>query len=161
VNIEGGSADSGELWIQALTYFRDLKENDIATHFIEKALEFIGSHNVLSPLLVLEILKEKKELKFSVIKKFMMSKLKTQTKTIKEKKRKVEEIRNEIVDTQLQTITMKTTAINFEHKDCAECNKVLILPTIHFTCGHSYHNFCINEEYADGIRRCVKCNGGK
>ena len=77
MNIEGGSADSGELWIQALTYFRDLKENDIATHFIEKALEFIGSHNVLSPLLVLEILKEKKELKFSVIKKFMMSKLKT------------------------------------------------------------------------------------
>ena len=63
-----------------------------------EALDFIGSNNVLSPLLVLEILQEKKDLKFKVLKKFMMTKLKAQTKTIKEKKRKVDEIRNEIVD---------------------------------------------------------------
>lgn len=43
-----------------------------------------------------------------------MTKLKAQTKTIKDKKKKVEEIRNEIVDCQQQTIGMKTTAINFE-----------------------------------------------
>ena len=43
-----------------------------------------------------------------------MAKLKSQTKTIKDKKKKVEEIRNEIVDCQQQTIGMKTTAINFE-----------------------------------------------
>ena len=88
----------------------------------------------------------------------MMSKLKAQTKTIKDKKKKVEEIRNEIVDCQQQTIGMKTTAINFEQKECAECHQPLQLPTINFTCGHTYHEFCID---AEGIRRCAKCDGGK
>ena len=154
----GNSSEAGELWIQAVTYFRDLNEAFKSEYFLMQALEFIGSMNVLSPLLVLEILQEKKDLKFKVLKKFMMTKLKAQTKTIKEKKRKVDEIRNEIVDIQLQTITMKTTSINFEQKECADCQQPLQLPTIHFTCGHTYHEFCID---AEGIRRCTKCDGGK
>jgi hypothetical protein len=41
-----------------------------------RALDFIEGHNVLSPLLVLEILAEKRDLKFRVLKKFMKLKLK-------------------------------------------------------------------------------------
>lgn len=57
--------------------------------------------NLLSPLLVLEILSNKKNLKFKVLKKFLRSKLKQTTETIKQKKKKVDEIRNEIVENQL------------------------------------------------------------
>jgi hypothetical protein len=57
--------------------------------------------NVLSPLLVLEILQTKKDLKFKVLKQFLHSKLGQQSGTIKQKKRKVTEIRNEIVENQI------------------------------------------------------------
>jgi vacuolar protein sorting-associated protein 11 len=110
-----------------------------------RALDFIEGHNVLSPLLVLEILAEAKTLKFRVLKKFMKLKLKAQSDTIKQKKAKIEEIRNVIVDNQQQTIQMKTTAINFEQKECNECGNQLSLPTIHFTCGHTFHEFCIDS----------------
>jgi hypothetical protein len=48
-----------------------------------RALDFIEGHNVLSPLLVLEILAVKRDLKFRVLKKFMKLKLKAQSDVIK------------------------------------------------------------------------------
>jgi len=75
------SPESGELWIQALTYFRDRTSppavsDRVCEEYLMNALDFIADHNVLSPLLVLEILAEKKNLKFRVLKKFMKLKLK-------------------------------------------------------------------------------------
>lgn len=32
----------GDLWIQALTYFRDLKSMDDVEHYLEQALDYIG-----------------------------------------------------------------------------------------------------------------------
>lgn len=49
---------------------------------------------------------------------------------------------------------LKTTAKNFAQKDCSSCNSALALPTIHFMCGCTYHDYCIESE---GIRRCTKC----
>ena len=138
------SSESSELWIQALTYYRDMEDKYQCETYLMKALDYIGKMNILSPLLVLEILSTKSNLKFMVLKKFLKLKLEQQTATIKQKKKKVTEIRNEIVENQTQTVQMKTTAINFEQKCCAECNQPLQLPTIHFMCGHVYHEFCID-----------------
>lgn len=58
---------AGDLWIQALTYFRDLEKINEAQIEIQKALDFISEkekdkdkkEEIISPLLVLEILKSK------------------------------------------------------------------------------------------------------
>jgi len=78
-------ATAGELWIQALTYFRDLPapQDEI---YLERALSTMSNvtdkdknkdkkDEVLSPLLVLEILQNKPRLKFSVIKKYLVNRL--------------------------------------------------------------------------------------
>jgi len=66
----------GDLWIQALTYFRDLQQNDKerdtenelrCEKYLKQALKVIGDYNILSPLLVLEILKPNKNLPYSVL----------------------------------------------------------------------------------------------
>ena len=66
----------GDLWIQALTYFRDLKANDKerdsesemrCEKYLKQALDVIGTHSILSPLLVLEILKPNPSLRYSVL----------------------------------------------------------------------------------------------
>jgi len=61
----------GDLWIQALTYFRDLPDMGNSERYIEEALAFIGDKHVLSPLLVLEILANKENLRFKVLKQFL------------------------------------------------------------------------------------------
>ena len=53
-----GASDNNlaDLWIQALTFFRDLESAaGDAEEYLEKALKIIGDNKILSPLLVLEI----------------------------------------------------------------------------------------------------------
>jgi hypothetical protein len=66
---------NGDLWIQALTYFRDQQGSE---EEMKQALEEIRKKNILSPLLVLEILKENPKLKFGVLRNFLLQSLKTQ-----------------------------------------------------------------------------------
>ena len=74
---------SGDLWIQALTYFRDLPSPNCEI-FLAKALQIIGGEKdkskdkkdeIISPLLVLEILQSRPNLKFSVIKNYLINRL--------------------------------------------------------------------------------------
>jgi hypothetical protein len=78
--------------MQALTYFRDLEApNDQI--YLEKALAVMTSQSsdrgdkdkgeTLSPLLVLEILRSKPQLKFSVLKAYLSNRLRVQDKAIK------------------------------------------------------------------------------
>jgi hypothetical protein len=53
--------------------------------YLKRSLEHIGENNILSPLLVLEILAPKKNLKFDVLSPFLIKKLKDQQRVIKSK----------------------------------------------------------------------------
>ena len=57
-----------------MTFFRDLEGQD-SERYLETALAFIGQKAILSPLLVLEILQTKKNLKFKVLKKYLLDRL--------------------------------------------------------------------------------------
>lgn len=57
-----------------MTYFRDQSDAD---EQLVMALKEIRERNILSPLLVLEILKGNKGLKFGVLKSFLLENLKT------------------------------------------------------------------------------------
>lgn len=92
-------ATAGELWIQALTYFRDLPtpQDEI---YLERALTAMSGDRadkeknkdeVLSPLLVLEILQNKPKLKFSVIKKYLVNRLEVQDRVIRKNSKQVDE----------------------------------------------------------------------
>ncbi len=50
---------------------------------MKKSLEHIGENNILSPLLVLEILAPNKEIKFEVLSPFLIKKLADQQRVIK------------------------------------------------------------------------------
>ena len=85
-----------------------MKKAEDCEFFLEQALDYIGQNNVLSPLLVLEILSDTKEakgedypklkrvvstkqnvLRFKVLKKFLLNKLKTQVESIDKNNDKV------------------------------------------------------------------------
>lgn len=53
---------------------------------------------------------------------------------------------------------LRTQAKTFAQKECTLCNKKLALPSIHFMCGHTFHDYCV-ESNGDHRRQCPKCQG--
>lgn len=152
------------MWIQALTYFRDLSNPEQRDKYLKMSLDHIGEHNILSPLLVLEILSSKVDIKFEILSPFLIKKLKDQQKVIKSnlegdlnKRGEVEhsgvkQMTERIEQMKEDILRMKRTSKNFgEQKNCSACDQELKLPTIHFMCGHTYHEFCAE---GDVIKKC-------
>lgn len=158
---KGGASDNNlaDLWIQALTFFRDLESAaGDAEDYLERALKIIGDNKILSPLLVLEIVQSRKNLKFKVLRSYLLERLKQQDEVIKKSKKKVDENMDTISKMQGEIVEIRTQAKTFSSKECTQCKKKLALPSIHFMCGHTYHDYCIESE---GKRKCVKCQPGK
>mmetsp|Transcript_17398 Transcript_17398/g.29277 ORF Transcript_17398/g.29277 Transcript_17398/m.29277 type:complete len:126 (+) Transcript_17398:2808-3185(+) len=62
--------------------------------------------------------------------------------------KKISEMRQQIHD-------LKTQPKNFNPKNCDSCQNPMSLPSIHFMCGHSFHDQCIESE--TGKRFCTSC----
>jgi hypothetical protein len=107
-----------------------LQDNKNSENYLKRSLDHIGENNILSPLLVLEILAPKKNLKFEVLSPFLVKKLKDQQRVIKSKQegelnKKGEVEKNgvkqmtERIDAMREDIRlMKTQAKNFDQKNC-------------------------------------------
>jgi hypothetical protein len=67
----------------------------------------------LSPLLVLEIVQAKKNLKFKVLRKYLLERLKSQDEVIKKSKKKVDENMEQITKMQAEVIELRTSAKTF------------------------------------------------
>jgi hypothetical protein len=102
---------NGNLWIQALTYFRDKQGCDDQ---LMTALRTIREKNILPPLLVLEILKDQHRLKYKVLKEFLVENLKSQTKQINRSKEKLAKDMADIKTYKNEIVKMKCTAVYFD-----------------------------------------------
>lgn len=63
---------------------------------------------------------------------------------VKQMTERIESMREDI-------LRMKRTSKNFDQKNCSQCDQELKLPTVHFICGHTYHEFCTD---GDMIKKC-------
>ena len=89
---------------------------------------------------------------------YLLDRIKQQDEVIKKSKKKVDDNMKEIDKMQGEIVEIRTQAKTFVSKECSQCKKKLALPSIHFMCGHTYHDFCIEGE---GRRKCIKCQSGK
>ena len=85
---------------------------------------------------------------------YLLERLEQQDKVIKKNNKKVEENVDHINKMKQEIVELKTSAKNFNQKECSLCDKKLSLPTIHFMCGHTFHDYCVDSE---GKRKCPKC----
>lgn len=111
---------AGDMWIQALTYFRDHLPSPDCEISIERALSIISSESkdkskeeILSPLLVLEILQSKPNLKFKVIKKYLLNRLEVQDRVIRKNNKAVDANMEKIKTMRNEIHELKTQAKNF------------------------------------------------
>ncbi|XP_064424845.1 vacuolar protein sorting-associated protein 11 homolog [Latimeria chalumnae] len=142
------------LWEQALSYFAR-KEEDCKEH-ITAVLKHIERNNLMPPLLVVQTLAHNSTATLSVIKDYLISKLQQQSDQIAQDEWKVHKYREETAKIRQEIEELKHSAKIFQKTKCSMCNSPLELPSIHFLCGHSFHQHCF-ESYAENDAECLTC----
>eukprot|EP00826_Nyctotherus_ovalis_P032893 TRINITY_DN2650_c0_g1_i13.p1 TRINITY_DN2650_c0_g1~~TRINITY_DN2650_c0_g1_i13.p1 ORF type:complete len:496 (-),score=159.96 TRINITY_DN2650_c0_g1_i13:144-1631(-) len=158
VCVEFGSSDQN-LWVQALSFFvaeqERLPDDSKISSYIMQILKYLEEVPIISPVMVLEIIGRNKALKYSIVKDYLLEKLRRIQTTIDKSQKAVKEYDESIQKTKQTISTLRTTAQVFHIRECSECGKKLELPMYHFTCNHSYHEYCITSEAT--VKECPKC----
>uniref|UniRef100_A0A3P9HPB0 Vacuolar protein sorting-associated protein 11 homolog n=1 Tax=Oryzias latipes TaxID=8090 RepID=A0A3P9HPB0_ORYLA len=144
----------GCLWEQALGYFAK-KEEDCKT-FISEVLHHIDQKNLMPPLLVVQTLAHNSTATLSVIKEYLINKLKREGQQIEADDKKISQYREETSVLRSEIKELKTSAKIFQKTKCNMCNSPLELPSVHFLCSHSFHQHCF-ESYAESEAECPTC----
>lgn len=132
-----------DLWIQALNHFREEGEN----YKLQECLEYISEKEVLTPLMILDILKNTdSDLNFKYIRSYMLGEVRKLDSKIKNSKEEIDANMEGITEKKKEYQVLTTTPQQFEQSTCSKCNDRLTVPTYHFMCGHVYHESCVEEE---------------
>lgn len=119
----------------------------------------ISDNALLSPILVLEILKKKGTIKYETVKNFIISSLRKEKTNLDNDKndfennfQKLKNIKNDISE-------IKHQAKLFKMSKCNLCGNSLNPPMNYFLCMHAFHAHCLNAELRDDMKelQCPLC----
>jgi hypothetical protein len=145
-------------WIQALNYFINI-EGEKIEQYIKNVLAKVSENELLSPILVLEILKKKPNMKYETVKNFIISSLSKEKKNLDLDKKEFEANYNKLEKFSTEVKEIKQKARVFNVSKCAFCNNTLAPPVVYFLCSHAYHLLCLNAEVKDDMKdiQCPQC----
>ncbi|XP_027691427.1 vacuolar protein sorting-associated protein 11 homolog isoform X2 [Vombatus ursinus] len=142
------------LWEQALSYFAR-KEED-CKEYVAAVLKHIESKNLMPPLLVVQTLAHNSTATLSVIKDYLVQKLQKQSQQIEKDELRVRRYREETTRIRQEIQELRTSPKIFQKTKCSICTSALELPSVHFLCGHSFHQHCF-ESYSESDADCPTC----
>ncbi|XP_036279042.1 vacuolar protein sorting-associated protein 11 homolog isoform X2 [Pipistrellus kuhlii] len=142
------------LWEQALSYFAR-KEED-CKEYVAAVLKHIESKNLMPPLLVVQTLAHNSTATLSVIRDYLVQKLQKQSQQIAQDELRVRRYREETTRIRQEIQELKASPKIFQKTKCSICNSALELPSVHFLCGHSFHQHCF-ESYSESDADCPTC----
>ncbi|EHB08795.1 Vacuolar protein sorting-associated protein 11-like protein [Heterocephalus glaber] len=142
------------LWEQALSYFAR-KEED-CKEYVAAVLKHIENKNLMPPLLVVQTLAHNSTATLSVIRDYLVQKLQKQSQQIAQDELRVQRYREETTRIRQEIQELKASPKIFQKTKCSICNSALELPSVHFLCGHSFHQHCF-ESYSESDADCPTC----
>ncbi|XP_011908453.1 PREDICTED: vacuolar protein sorting-associated protein 11 homolog isoform X2 [Cercocebus atys] len=142
------------LWEQALSYFAR-KEED-CKEYVAAVLKHIENKNLMPPLLVVQTLAHNSTATLSVIRDYLVQKLQKQSQQIAQDELQVRRYREETTRIRQEIQELKASPKIFQKTKCSICNSALELPSVHFLCGHSFHQHCF-ESYSESDADCPTC----
>lgn len=136
------------LWITALNFFCTRVDNDETGNTerlkkIPEILDAISGLENLSHILVLNILKGNDKIQAGHIKKYFIQKIKQQRAQTQQELEAIHENHEAIDEAQKKYKKLKTQAQTFQETKCSSCKQEMSNPSIHFMCGHSFHDTCL------------------
>ncbi|KAJ3433704.1 vacuolar protein sorting-associated protein 11 [Anaeramoeba flamelloides] len=129
------------LWSLALNYF--VKSERDCTKEILQVLSEIKKENLLSPLMVIQILSQNESITLETIQDYLSSLLDNELNSIEENETNIKKYVEDSEHLKSELLLKKSKAKIFQSSRCSYCNNPLELPSIHFLCGHSIHYRCL------------------
>ena len=114
---------------------------------------------MLSPILVLEILKKKGNIKYETVKNFIISSLKKEKTNLDNDKKEFENNYGKLEKIKVEISEIKHQARVFKNNKCNLCGNCLSPPMNYFLCMHAFHSHCLNAESRDDMKelQCPLC----
>jgi len=144
------------VWIQVLTYFATLDDEGDDQKYqkeIGEVLRNIQNSDLMSPLLVLQILSQKPSMPLSVVREYISECLQKERDAIDENQKQIDLMRRETAKFRSEIQELTTVPKVFQISKCTFCGNPLTLPAVHFMCMHSFHQHCLGEN----DRECPLC----
>lgn len=120
-------------------------------------LTVIAKERLLSPQLVVEAIGTgKSEITLGHIRPYIMNELQQEQKTISEITELTKKYRKDTEQLKTQLESLKSGTVVIQVSRCAACHHPLELPSLHFLCQHSYHQYCF-QSFAENENECPAC----
>ena len=107
--------------------------------------------------MVIEILSKHGKVTLGVVRDYLMRWINTEQEQIDENERLIDSYREECDKIRIKIEDIKDKPRVFQTSKCAACSHVLDLPSVHFMCGHSYHQTCFESYIAENEQDCPLC----
>jgi hypothetical protein len=131
-------------WIQALNYFINISGGEQIEKYIKLILSKVSDNEVLSPILVLEILKKKQNMKYETVKDFIVNSLAKEKKNLDSDKKEFDTNYSKLEKINQEVKELKQKAKVFNLSKCGLCNHTLQIPVTYFLCNHGFHSMCLS-----------------
>uniref|UniRef100_H2ZAB8 Vacuolar protein sorting-associated protein 11 homolog n=1 Tax=Ciona savignyi TaxID=51511 RepID=H2ZAB8_CIOSA len=150
--------EDGALWQQALTYFAKQQGHHATNETIGSLTSHphIEKHNLLPPLLVVQLLSKNSTVTLGVVRDYILRRIRQESDEIENCEKSIADYQVETQEMKNKIEQLKTGATIFQETRCSLCSFELELPTLHFLCQHAFHVHCF-ESYADNESECPVC----
>jgi len=138
--------DHPKLWTWALSYLTHQEASGEVSARLSEVLSYIDEHNLLSPLLVVDILAQNPTIELRVIQEFISRRVQLQQNQIHDDEQLTAEFTARTTRMREQLRELTDGAVEFKEDRCGVCREPLELPSVHFLCKHSFHEGCIDME---------------
>ncbi|XKL60972.1 hypothetical protein PGB90_008029 [Kerria lacca] len=142
------------LWIKTL--WSAASDSFFPSDSLCEVLTVIEKENLLSPLQVVEIMSRSQSLTIENIYNYMLSILKTELKLMEEENTLIRKYKEETDRIHHHVKKIQNSPIVFQGSTCSACKNQLELPSVHFLCQHSYHQYCY-QNYVENENECPAC----
>ncbi|XP_064382449.1 vacuolar protein sorting-associated protein 11 homolog [Halichondria panicea] len=143
------------LWVQALSYFASVEK---CKDFIAEVLHHIEANHLMPPLMVVQTLADSQYATLNDIKPYILKHLQEVNDQIAKDEQLVKQYRDDTTKMRDQIKELQTSAKIFQVMKCHYCRRGLALPALHFLCGHSFHQGCLDDEFDNECPTCAREN---
>jgi hypothetical protein len=108
---------------------------------------------MLPPLMVIQILAQNKRTPLRAAKDYIVRNLERQDADIVNDRSAIRRLQDETAKMRDECDELRTQPKTFNAPKCHMCTSAIELPAVHYLCGHSFHQRCLN----DNDKHCPKC----
>lgn len=125
--------------------------------FVLQIFNVLAKEHLLSPQSVIEAISTGQfNITLGHIRSYITNELEKEHKTISEITELTNKYQKDTEKLKAQLETLKSGAVVIQVSRCAACHHPLELPSLHFLCQHSYHEYCF-QSFADNENECPAC----